>query len=63
MPGTKRSGVFEHFVVPDDASGTFIAKCKHCNKDFKGSTKATSNLLLHIKVIMTFINMFIFFML
>ncbi|KAG7160674.1 putative Alcohol dehydrogenase transcription factor Myb/SANT-like and antistasin family-like protein, partial [Homarus americanus] len=43
-----RSSVSYHYDLPSDISGSFIAKCKHCGKEMKGSSKATSNLLNHI---------------
>ena len=42
--------VFGHFDVPDNAEGNFKAKCKHCSTTIYGSTKSTSNFLLHLKV-------------
>ena len=42
--------VFRHYNIPDNPEGSFKAKCKHCGTTISGSTKATSNFLLHIKV-------------
>ena len=42
--------VFEQFEVPNNVEGTFKAKCKHCSASISGSTKASSNFLLHLKV-------------
>ncbi len=43
--------VLQYYDVPDNVEeGTFKAKCKHCSATISGSTKATSNFLLHIKV-------------
>ena len=47
--------VFKHYEIPDNANGTFKAKCKHCTTTISGSTKATSNFVLHIKVCETII--------
>ena len=41
--------VFRHYNIPDNPEGSFKAKCKHCGTTISGSTKATSNFLLHIK--------------
>ena len=43
--------VFEHYDVPDGVEGPFKATCKHCRTPISGSTKATSNFLLHLKVL------------
>ena len=42
--------IFRHFEVPENVDGNFKAKCKHCQVPISGSTKATSNFLLHLKV-------------
>ena len=42
--------VFEHYEVPEGVEGTFRAICKHCQAKISGSTKATSNFILHLKV-------------
>ena len=45
--------VFEHYEVPEGVEGTFRAKWKHCKNPevtISGSTKSTSNFLLHLKV-------------
>ena len=49
--------VFRHYNIPDNPEGSFKAKCKHCGTTISGSTKATSNFLLHIKVNVPKINM------
>jgi hypothetical protein len=38
--------VLDEFEVPENVSGNFKAKCKHC----ESSTKATSNFVTHLKV-------------
>ncbi|XP_062579450.1 zinc finger BED domain-containing protein 4-like [Saccostrea cucullata] len=43
------SRVLDEFNVPDNVSGNFKAKCKHCESYISGSTKATSNFLTHVK--------------
>ena len=42
--------VFQQFDIPENVQGTFKAKCRHCASMISGSTKATSNFLLHLKV-------------
>ena len=46
----KRSSVFDHCDVPSDISGSFKVKCEHVTTEIKGSSKATTNHLNHIKV-------------
>ena len=46
-----KSQVFEHFGPKQPESDTsFKVECKHCHKSVIGSTKGTSNLLVHMKV-------------
>ena len=50
MAGKSQPMIFKFFEVPENVDGNFKAKCKHCLAQISASTKATSNLLLHVKV-------------
>ena len=43
--------VFRHYDILENVEGSFKAKCKHCTTTISGSTKATLNFLLNIKVL------------
>ena len=45
-----KSSVFDHYEVRRETADGFIGKCKHCGISMKGSRKATTNLLNHMKV-------------
>lgn len=43
--------VFRHYNIPDNPKGSVKAKYKHRGTTISGSTNATSNFLLYIKVL------------
>ena len=46
----QKSAVFDYFEMPDNTSGKYRAKCKHCTTTVATSGMRTSNLLIHLKV-------------
>ena len=46
-----KSVVYDHFDgIPENRTGTYKAKCKHCDAELSGHGKTTSNLVTHLKV-------------
>ena len=46
-----KSVVHDHFDgIPENHTGTYKAKCKHCDAELSGHGKTTSNLVTHLKV-------------
>ena len=55
------SRVLDEFEVPENVSGNFKAKCKHCESYISGSTKATNSYtlcttIMHALFLVIFVN-------
>ena len=40
------------YDLPNDTSGTFKAKCRHCGSSISGSIRVQSNFATHLKVLL-----------
>ena len=56
MASKSQSVILSHFDIPQSQNGNFQAKCKHCSQLIKGSSKATSNFVTHLKVSVNMLN-------
>ena len=47
--------IFKHYDLPDDVTGTFKVKCRHCPVGYiSGVAKVTTNVLKHVRVSINF---------
>ena len=50
-PTKQQSLIFSFFDIPENVEGNFKAKCKLCTSQLSASTKASSNLVLYLRVL------------